>query len=211
MGLCMCFLSRMSTGARLSRCCGAPPHYHSVFFVGLLCRSLLQVSFMGLCVCFVFFLRFLFPAVFPVCFLFWWRMCRAVTGARRAQWRRSPPYDQKLQDCRPGRWCVAACCSVLQRVAACCSSMQHVAVGCSMLQCATFCCNVLQCLATLCCSVLQVLCLTTWSQNHYCWPRKWCIRVLGFPPPYCTYAKYTHKHTHTHTYTHTHTCKRTLA
>jgi len=30
--------------------------------------------------------------------------------------------------------CVAACCSVLQRVAACCSVLQSVAACCSMLQ-----------------------------------------------------------------------------
>jgi len=28
--------------------CGAPPHDHQVFFVGLFCRSLLRVSFVGL-------------------------------------------------------------------------------------------------------------------------------------------------------------------
>jgi len=31
--------------------------------------------------------------------------------------------------------CVAACCSVLQRVAACCSVLQCVIMCCSVLQC----------------------------------------------------------------------------
>ena len=54
--------------------------------------------------------------------------------------------------------CVAACCSVLQRVAV--PSLHHdvhskewVGVRCSVLQCAAICCFVLQCV-TVCCSVL---------------------------------------------------------
>ena len=43
--------------------------------------------------------------------------------------------------------CVAARCSVLQRVAVCCSVLQCVAVCCSVLQCVAVCCSVLQCVA----------------------------------------------------------------
>ena len=69
--------------------------------------------------------------------------------------------------------CVAACCSVLQRVAACCSVLQRVAVCCGVLRCVAIarcdfhdkfvsagmlqrvaaCRGVLQCIAV-CCSVL---------------------------------------------------------
>jgi len=37
-------------------------------------------------------------------------------------------------------YCVAVCCSVLQRVAVCCSALQCVAVCCSVLQCVAVCC-----------------------------------------------------------------------
>jgi len=50
--------------------------------------------------------------------------------------------------------CVAACCSVLQRVAVRFSVLQCVAMHCSVLQCIGMCCSVLQCVAV-CCSVLQ--------------------------------------------------------
>ena len=100
-----------------------------------------------------------------------------------------------MQDTRKGGWtedelqkmkaihdnlgndrCVAACCSVLQRVAACCSVLQRVVVCCSVLQydatedelqkmkiihdnlgndrCVTVCCSVLQRVAV-CHNVLQ--------------------------------------------------------
>ena len=68
---------------------------------------------------------------------------------------------------RAGPRCVAACCSVLQRVAACCSVLQCVAACCSVLQriallhCVAVCCR---CTAIplshprgsqVCCSLLQ--------------------------------------------------------
>ena len=37
--------------------------------------------------------------------------------------------------------CVAACCSVLQRIAVCCSVLQCVAVCCSVLQRVAACCS----------------------------------------------------------------------
>jgi len=61
-----------------------------------------------------------------------------------------------------GDVCVAACCSVLQRVASCCIMLQRVAVrvakGESGLQgaCGCVCCSVLQRVAT-CCSVLCIV------------------------------------------------------
>ena len=55
-------------------------------------------------------------------------------------------------------FCVAACCSVLQRVlqrvAVCRSVLQCVTVCYSLLPCAAVCCRVLPCVAV-CCSVLQ--------------------------------------------------------
>jgi len=47
-------------------------------------------------------------------------------------------------------FCVAVCCSVLQRVAACYSVLQCVAVCCSLLRCVAVCCSVLQCVAVAC-------------------------------------------------------------
>jgi len=40
--------------------------------------------------------------------------------------------------------CVAACCSVWQRVTACCNVLQRVVVCCSMLQRVAVCCSVSQ-------------------------------------------------------------------
>jgi len=76
--------------------------------------------------------------------------------------------SQAAQVYQPIATCVAACCSVMQRVAACCSVLQCVAVlltggtgipaHChlcfSMLQCNAACCSMLQHVAA-CCSVLQ--------------------------------------------------------
>ena len=54
-------------------------------------------------------------------------------------------FDMHNVNCR----CVAACCSVLQRVAVRRSVLQCVAVSCSVLQCVAVCCSVLQCVAVL--------------------------------------------------------------
>jgi len=78
-------------------------------------------------------------------YLDWWRRCHCV----------HPPCNTwALQ-------CVAACCSVLQRVAVCRSvfqCVQCVAMRCSVVQCVAVCRSVSQCVAV-CHSVLQwVLC-----------------------------------------------------
>jgi len=89
--------------------------------------------------------------------------------------------------------CVAACCSVLQRVSACCSVLQCVAVGCCV------CCNlssfliaqpptnircVLQCVAvccSVCCSVLQrvAACFSVLQCVVACFSVWQCVAVRG--------------------------------
>ena len=50
-------------------------------------------------------------------------------------------------------FCVAACCSVLQRVAVRCSALQCVAVRCRVVQSCAVWCSVVQCLAVSCIAV----------------------------------------------------------
>jgi len=50
------------------------------------------------------------------------------------------------------RLCVAACCSVLQRVAACCSVLQRVAARCRVVQRVAACCSTMQRVACRACA-----------------------------------------------------------
>ena len=77
--------------------------------------------------------------------------------------------------------CVAACCSVLQRVAACvavcCSMLQNVAVRCSALQCVAVCCSVLQCVAV-CALYTNESCPEVNSSHLWSWDTPDSARII---------------------------------
>jgi len=108
--------------------------------------------------------------------------------------------------------CVAACCSVLQRVAACCSVLQSVAACCSVMQQVYFSGALLWVLwAGVCVAVywgmgsFNTCAIYLYTQTHTHMFSLFLSRARTHIPRHTHTPTHTHTQTHTHTYTHTHT------
>jgi len=80
--------------------------------------------------------------------------------------------------------CVAACCSVLQRVTV--TTFERAIARCvgSVLQCIAICCSIFQCAVAVCCSsvLLQcaALCCSVLHCVAVCCSMLWCVAVTTF-------------------------------